>query len=296
MKKTIRLILKLVALLSPVGAFAEPAISFDGYLALIEVVSVEKLDPSEVGQEHVIKTDLVHNPIGKVLEVYIGPEGLVDSSFPLTPPPHMKGKPEELTHTNLGFDGVFPEKSLPIGSKAVVNLHLRKDFNPRNRNFNPFRFPDRSIFYIYYGSGLGFNNIGSGGFENRLELGKAIRHFNKIDEIDEQIAYLKQSIYNENPLLSVSAVHLLKRYYPQLAEEYFDEIILEPNTPFHTRLAIDHEFCLSRGQAWVSGKQKELEPILEKEASEASKGTRLLSFRKQMIDNGSWFGGRGERE
>lgn len=133
-------------------------------------------------------------------------------------------------------------------------------------------------------------------FKRRLDWAESIKRFNGIKDANDRIAYLKQVICSENPLLAVTAVHLFKRFYPQEAEKYFDEIILAPGVPVYARLAMDHEFCLSRGQAWVNGKQKELEPILEKEAPEMPEGTGLLSFRKQMIDNGSWFGGRGERE
>ena len=296
MKKTKRLLLTLITVFGSLNAFAHSSNLFNGYLALVEVVSIEKLDPSMAGEEHVIKTDLAHNPVGKVLEVYVGPEHLVGSLFPLTPPPHLKGNPKELTHTYISFDGVFSEKALPVGSKAVLNLHLREDFDPRQRNFNPFSFPDRSMFYIFYGAGFGFDNTWPEIFGSRLEWAKAIKRFNGIKEEEDHITFLKQSIHDENPLLAVSGVHLLKRFYPETAREYFDEIILVPGTPVYARFAIDHEFCLSRGQIWVNGKQKQLEPILEKEASEVPEGSRHLSFRKQMIGNGSWFGGRGERE
>lgn len=294
-KKIKRLVLTFIAVFIHFDVFARGTVQIDGYLALVELVSVEEIDPSEVGAEHIIKTGLVNNPIGKVLEVYTGPEYIVGSLFPMTPPPHLEGEAEDLTHTDVSFDGVFQGRKLPIGSKAVLNLHFRRDFDPRKQDFNPFGFPDRSIFFVLYGSGFGFDNTWTDLFNRRLDLAKAIKRFNGIEEDDDRVAFLKQSVQNEAPLLSVSAVHLLKRFYPETAEEYFDEIIFAPGTPFFARLAIDHEFCLSRGQIWVNGKQKQLESILEKEASEVTEGSRLLSFRKQMIENGSWFGGRGER-
>jgi len=149
-----------------------------------------------------------------------------------------------------------------------------------------------------FGTGFQLDKVRPEQFEKRLSWAEKIKHFNDIKEDEDRIVLLKQSIQNENPLIAVSAVHLFSRFYPAAAEEYFDEIILAPETPFHARLAIDHEFCLSRGQAWVGGKQKELESILDKESSAIPEGmgTSLLGFRKQMIQNGSWFGERNDSE
>jgi hypothetical protein len=290
------MITMLVTALAVRPVCAEGSQVFDAYLTLIEIDSTEPFDASGKNGYTVKSKARVHNVIAKVIKVFDGPSDLLNKKFPLTPPPYLEGSPDELTHDQLSFEGVADANKLSVGSTAVQVLYYRKDFNPRDRNFNPFSFPDRSVFYILYGNGIVLDTVWLELFELRLDWAKAINQFNGIEEDEDRVAFLKQSIQNENPLLSVSAVHLLKRYFPQLAEEYFDEIILASGTPFHARLAIDHEFCLSRGQAWVSDKQKELEPILEREASEASMGTRLLSFRKQMIDNGSWFGGRGERE
>lgn len=296
MKKIKRLVLSIIAVITSISCFAEDSISFDGYLVLIELVSVAKLDPSEVGPEHIIKKGLVHQPIGKVIEVYVGPEEIVGSLFPMTPPPHLEGQPEDLTHTDLAFDGVFHKKTIPVGSRALINLHYRENFDPMSQKFNPFDLPDRSVFYTLYGSSFAFDTGHPALFKTRFDWAEAIKQFNRIEEGDDRIVFLKEAIHSENPLLAVSAVHLLNRFYPQSAEEYFDEIVLAAETPFYARLAIDHEFLLSRGQAWVKDKQKELESILGKEASSVSNGEFLLSFRKQMIDNGSWFGGLSERQ
>ena len=290
------MITMLVTALAVRPVCAEGSQVFDAYLTLIEIDSTEPFDASGKNGYTVKSKARVHNVIAKVIKVFDGPSDLLNKKFPLTPPPYLEGSPNELTHDQLSFEGVADANKLSVGSTAVQVLYYRKDFNPRDRNFNPFSFPDRSVFYILYGNGIVLDTVWLELFELRLDWAKAINQFNGIEEDEDRVAFLKQSIQNENPLLSVSAVHLLKRYFPQLSEEYFDEMILASGTPFHARLAIDHEFCLSRGQAWVSDKQKELELILEREASEASMGTRLLSFRKQMIDNGSWFGGRGERE
>ncbi len=270
--------------------------TFDDPLVLIEVVSVEPFDSSNDDRFVVKSKERVHQAIGKVIDVFDGPLNLVGKTFPLASPLYTEGtrEPESLTPNVLEFEGISDKQLLPVGSRMVLPVMRIEDYN--YAKYNHFGFPDRSVFFLLFGTGFQLDKVMPDRFDRRLDWAKAIKRFNGIEEDEDRVTFLKKSIRNENPLLSVSAVHLLKRYFPQLAEEYFDEIILASGTPFHARLAIDHEFCLSRGQAWVSDKQKELEPILEREAAEALKGTRLMSFRKQMIDNGSWFGGRGERE
>lgn len=292
MKTIVIILLNTLTLISI--SFAEQPNVFDGNLALIEVVSVEKLDPSQA-KGYVINTDLVHNPIARVIEVYDGAVDLINKSFPFTPPPYLTGEPNMLTHSDLGFDGVVPAKNFSVGDRAVLTLYYRKDFDIMKKHYNPYNFPDKSVFFTLHAPGFAFEKAWPDRFKRRLEWAEAIKRFNSINDDAERITYLKQSIQNDNPLLAVTAVHLLKRFYPTKAIDHFDKIIFAPGTPVYARLAIDHEFCLSRGQTWVNGKQKELEPILEKEAPEVPEGKGLLSFRKQMIDNVSWFGGPGER-
>jgi len=268
---------------------------FDGYLALVEVVSVEQLDPSKA-EGHVIKTGLVHNPIGKIIEVFEGPIDLVGTSFPLTPPPYITAEPNTLTHSHLSFDGVVPEKNLPIGGRAVLTLHHRKDFNPDQSNHNPYNFPDQSVFFMLHGSGFALDKTWPELFQRRLAWAEAIKRYNAFETEKERVVFLKNALRSENSLLAVSAVHLFKRFYPREALDHFDDIILAPGVSIYARLAIDHELCLTRGQAWVEGKQKELDQALENETLDVPEAKEILGFRRQMIDNKSWFGGREERE
>lgn len=287
----------LAVLFLPSILSAQKVSLFDGNLALVEIVKAEPFDASLDKSYVVASKPRVHNLIGSVNEIYDGAESLLNTQFPMTPPPRYLGDPEKLTHDQLSFEGVADANRINVGAKGILILFHRKDIDPMKPNFNPYRFPDRSIFFALLAKpGFTFDNVLPEFFSTQKSWAEAIKQFNTIEDDNDRIAYLKQAIRSENPLLAVTAVHLFKRFYPQEAEKYFDEIILAPGVPVYARLAMDHEFCLSRGQAWVNGKQKDLEPILEKEAPEVPEGTGLLSFRKQMIDNGSWFGGRGERE
>lgn len=270
--------------------------TFDDPLVLIEVVSVQPFDSSK-DDRFVVKTkDRVHEAIGKVVDVFDGPEDLVGETFPLASPPYtvMERGPESLTPNVLEFEGVADKNLLPVGARMVLPVMRIKDYNYAKQNH--FGFPDRSVFFTIIGTGFQLDKVLPEQFKKRLDWAEAIKHFNMLGGEDDRMAYLKDSIRSENPLLAVTAVHLLKRYDPQDAEEYFGKIVLDPGVSVYARIAMDHELCLSLGQTWIDGRQEELEPILQEEAAEVSDGQRLLSFRKQMIENGSWFGGRGERE
>ncbi len=295
MKKNIFVVLAFV--LAAKASFAENEGLFDGHLSLVEIVRSTPYAASADDGYVVPEKPRVHNLIGRVIEVYDGSTSLRGVEFPMTPPPHLLGEPGQLTHEYTSFGGVADADKLDVGARAILILHHRRDVDPKRRNFNPYRFPERSVFFaLREAPKFAFDRVFPEYFKAQVEWAEWIADLNKLDEARARVETLTRGIMEGSPLISVSAVHLFNRLYPDLAQESFDEFALAPGTPFFARMAIDHELCLSKGSTWVDGMQTELETILNNEASLVPFGSDLLNFRVNMIDNGSWFGGSDWKE
>ncbi len=281
-------------LFSAVSLHAQKTQLFDGHLALVEIDSAKPYDASKDDRIVAKSLPLIHQMTAKVVEIYDGNEKLKNVSFSMTPPPEFKGDPESLTHSKIGYDGIQMASKVNIGSRAILMLYHRKDIDHMNVSYNPYQFPDRSVFFTLLSRpGFHFNTSLPELFDKQKEWAEHIKKMNDIDEENNEarIAHLKEGMAHANPLISISSVHLLKRFYSETADGYFQEVLTAPETRFHTRLAIDHELCLKSKQVWLKDdKRKVLEEILIKEAGTMEEGEALLRFRKQMVTNESWFG------
>ncbi len=267
----------------------------DGYLVLVEIISVDPFEPapdSFYSGDPTVK--YVYKPIGRILEVYSGPDTLLGKDLNLASPLVGMRKPDDLIHMYLNYDGVHPEAQSPVGAHAVIAVMSAKDLDSNNimtLSRNAFGFPYRSVFFRSHPSA---NNI----FYHRQypevvtaakKWGAIVKGFNETANKADRISYLKRMIHNELPIVAVTGVHLIMRQYPNEASKYFDDIILREDTPFLARLAIDHEFCIARGQEWVKGGQIKLSELLAKEAEGNDVRLELLYFRNEMIfEYGSW--------
>lgn len=268
---------------------------FDGHLALVEIVEAHPVNPDQKKEPGV--QYLLHKMVGKVIEVYDGSSDIIGVQFPLATPRYHLGKPEEMTFFG-DFEGVAASDHVDVGSRVVTTFLHRRDYDVNNRNFNPWRFPYRSIFFplnerpdlLYFDTWTPeFHTI-------HKEWGTWIKSLNTLEEQELRIAHMKSGIASENSLIAISAVHLFKRLYPDDADLHFLKIIFSPGTRFLARLAIDHEFCLSNEKDWVAGGQKQLQPILFEQSKHEDQGEEHLQFRELMLANGSWFGRPADME
>ncbi|MCH7225797.1 hypothetical protein [Haloferula sp. A504] len=264
---------------------------FDENLVLIKVLSVEPLSVEEAVARRLGRTSLmVHNGQGVVEEVYSGDRHLKGRVFRLTPPPYFPGNPARLTHTDVSFRGFAMKDELPVGAEIVLTVIPREDFDPSNRNFNPYNFPKFSCFYLLLEQprmrvyGVRFPEI----LGRQKQWGEYVRSLTLIKDPEDLRMRVRQGIFSRNPLVAISSVHFLAKLDGTLLADFAREHRFSDKLSFHARLALDHEMILREGEKWNGDDHGRFLELLTEESKGVHNGDHFLIQRQRHIASGAW--------
>lgn len=281
---------------------AENSRAFHGvHLVRIEITGSQSYIPPKDSYYH--RAHRIEDLVllqGTILEVYNGPENLVGQSVSLGSLLASQNIPTLILAYN--YDGITLKGKEPIGAQTIVPVVYLAHENDYANSRDVFldEFPDRSVFSrahpasrtIIWNREVGHVSYYPNVYNTTMEWALDIKHYNSLSTDENRKAILLDFMQKENPLTSVSAVHILFRDYQTFAMRVAQEYIYRDSVLVPAKVAIDHELTSRMKSSWIEGGQTKISNIFNQilEVSTNQNQKDLIAFRDEMVDRGYWTG------